>query len=247
MDKNEDDEKAQGQLQQPPAPHFEVEELVFRETTSVSLSALKKSHAIHYTLDGSEPDLQSAKYTAPLTLNASCTLKAKAYTESGKASRTVSRTFKKMAPLPARKVQGDEPGLRYRYYEGEWSLLPEFSSLTPIREGVVQTVNEAEAQPRADHFGLVLEGYVNLPATDTYTFYTRSDDGSKLYIDGQLVVDNDGDHGAFWQYGKIILEKGKHEIRIEYFEGAGSQMLRAGLVDPVLGKIPFHPGQLSYE
>jgi predicted phosphodiesterase len=247
MEKSEEDGKAQGQLQQPPAPHFEVEELVFQESAKASLSALEKSHAIHYTLDGSEPDLQSEKYTAPLTIRTSCTLKAKAYTENGKASRTVSRTFKKMAPLPARKVQGHKPGLRYSYYEGDWSLLPDFSSLTPVREGVAQTVNETEAQPRADHFGLVLEGFADLPATDTYTFYTRSDDGSKLYIDGQLVVDNDGDHGAFWQYGKIILEKGKHEIRIEYFEGSGSQMLRAGLVDPVLGKVPFHPGQLSYE
>lgn len=247
MEKDEDDEKAQGQLLQPPAPRFELEQLVFRESTSVSLSALDESHAIYYTLDGSEPDLQSKKYTGSLTLRTSCTLKAKAYTESGRASRTVSRTFKKMAPLPAREVQSGKPGLRYRYYEGKWSLLPDFTTLTPVREGTVTTVNEAEAQPRADYFALVLEGFVDLPATDTYTFYTRSDDGSKLYIDGQLVVDNDGDHGAFWQYGKTILEKGKHEIRIEYFEGAGSQMLRAGLVDPDLGKVPFHPGQLSHE
>ena len=110
----------------------------------------------------------------------------------------------------------------------------------------MKQVNERLIKTRGRNYGLVLEGYVNLSQTATQTFYLRSDDGSKLYIDGELLIDHDGRHGAFWAYGTTILEEGKHKIRIEYFQGTGAQMLRAGLVDDKLGKIPFSMTQLTH-
>ena len=44
-------------------------------------------------------------------------------------------------------------------------------------------------------FALVFEGFISIPADGVYTFYCRSDDGTILYIDKQLVVDNDFNHG----------------------------------------------------
>ncbi len=233
-------------LLQPPAPHFSVEKLIFEAQTRVEMAALLDTHRICYTLDGSEPTLQSQRYTGPITIDNSCTLKARAYTPDGKASRVVSRTFTKMAPLPAVDPGATQRGLQYAYYEGDWDFLPDFAALTPVRSGTTPTVNESTVEHREEHFGLVLEGYVALPATDTYTFFTRSDDGSRLYIDGALVVDNDGRHGAFFAYGTTILERGKHRLRIEYFEATGGQMLRAGILDENLGKVPFNPMQLSH-
>jgi len=52
-----------------------------------------------------------------------------------------------------------------------------------------------------------------------YTFYTRSDDGSRLWVNGQLVVDNWGYHGMTTKEGKITLEGHKrYDIVLEYFE-----------------------------
>lgn len=246
MTKEEDGGGGRAGMRQPPAPRFDVDRLIFEDQTRVALSALDSSYQLYYTLDGSEPNQQSMRYTGPVTITESTSLRARAYTSDGRASRVVERTFTQMSPRPAVQTGDTEPGLSYRYYEGDWDYLPSFDALQPTASGVAATVTEDGLAQRPDRFGLVLEGYVELPATDTYTFYTRSDDGSKLYIDGELVVDNDGQHGAFWEYGATILEAGKHRLRIEYFESSGSQMLRAGLLDADLGKVPFHPGQLSH-
>ncbi|HET9238109.1 MAG TPA: PA14 domain-containing protein [Oligoflexus sp.] len=52
-----------------------------------------------------------------------------------------------------------------------------------------------------------------------YYFKLNADDGAKLYIDGQLVVDNDGQHAEKAVVGSINLTKGQHEIVVEYFQG----------------------------
>jgi hypothetical protein len=58
-----------------------------------------------------------------------------------------------------------------------------------------------------------------------YDFYTASDDGSLLYIDEQLVVDNNGDHGMEEKADKAVLEKGLHRIKLIYFDSAGDNGL----------------------
>lgn len=51
-----------------------------------------------------------------------------------------------------------------------------------------------------------------------YRFTLTSDDGSKLYIDDQLIVDNDGSHSVRERSGFVRLAKGFHRMRLEYFE-----------------------------
>lgn len=238
--------KGSGTMVQPPAPHFEVDQMVFQEKTSVRIKTFLPEHIIRYTLDGSDPNLQSEKYSGPITLDKSCTLKARAYTPDGKASRVVERQFRKMQPLPAIKTGATQSGLSFKYYEGNWQYLPDFSTLQPVKTGVSKKVDLQNIGHRDNQFAVVLEGYVELAATGTYTFFTRSDDGSKLYIDGELVVDNDGDHSVNWKYGTTILEKGKHRLRVEYFDGSGYQFLSAGMVDEEGFKEEFREAMLSH-
>jgi len=72
--------------------------------------------------------------------------------------------------------------------------------------------------PQADHFGYIFEGLINVPEDGVYTFATKSDDGSVLYIGDTKVVDNDGSHAAISASGKIALKKGLHAYRLLYFE-----------------------------
>jgi hypothetical protein len=51
-----------------------------------------------------------------------------------------------------------------------------------------------------------------------YTFGLESDDGSKLYIDDKLVVDNDGRHLPQKRGGEIVLSPGQHTIRVDFFK-----------------------------
>ncbi len=243
-DKNTD---KQGALTQPPAPHFVVDAPIFQQQTQMQLLASSPQLRIVYTTDGSEPNAQSTVYTRPLTIQQSCTVKARAYTSEGFASRMVSYPVVKMAPMPPVKVGKLKPGLRWAYYEGSWDSLPDFSALSPLKKGVMTTISEKNVPARDDEFGIVLEGYVNIPQTDTYKFYTRTDDGSQLFIDGQLVVDNNGSHAANYKYGSTILEKGYHRIKMLYFESHGSQMMKAGFWSKETGLTPFHADMLMHE
>ena len=59
-----------------------------------------------------------------------------------------------------------------------------------------------------DHFAYDFRTLVKIPERGVYRFYTFSDDGSKLYIDGKLIVDNDGGHSGRRAEGKVALEAG---------------------------------------
>jgi PA14 domain len=71
------------------------------------------------------------------------------------------------------------------------------------------------------HFGAVITGCIRVAADGTYTFVLDSDDGSLLFIDSGLVVDNGGPHGPLVASGAVALTAGEHHFRIEFFEDFG--------------------------
>ncbi|RLF32156.1 MAG: hypothetical protein DRN07_05635 [Thermoplasmata archaeon] len=115
-------------------------------------------------------------------------------------------------------------GLNYEYYHGVWDSLPDFDSLTPESEGTVCNFNITE-RDRDDYFAFRFTGYIEIPENGWYRFCTTSDDGSKLYIDDTLVVDNDGLHGMVEECTYIELTAGKHPITVTYFEKDGEEDL----------------------
>lgn len=121
---------------------------------------------------------------------------------------------------------GINKGLKYSYYEGTWDLLPDFTALTPVASGYVSNVT---LTPRLqdNNFAMQFEGYFYATETGTYTFYTSSDDGSKLYIGATEVVNNDGLHGTQERSGTIALTPGAYPIRITFFEKGGGEVLQA--------------------
>lgn len=70
----------------------------------------------------------------------------------------------------------------------------------------------------ADHFAVRLAGPFDVARTGSHTFYLTSDDGARLYIDGQLVINNDGLHAPIELSQTIWLEAGQHQIEVRYFE-----------------------------
>jgi putative heme-binding domain-containing protein len=76
-----------------------------------------------------------------------------------------------------------------------------------------------------DGFALRFTGAIQIPRSGRYTFFTSSDDGSRLYIGDRLVVDNDGLHGMSEKAGRIELPAGSHPIAVTYFDGGGGDGL----------------------
>ena len=91
---------------------------------------------------------------------------------------------------------------------------------------------DLEKAKRTENFGLVFEGYFKAETEGIYTFFTTSDDGSKIYIDGREVVNNDFTHGMEEKSGQIALRPGYFKIRIEFFQGVGGQGLKAHFKAP---------------
>jgi hypothetical protein len=86
------------------------------------------------------------------------------------------------------------------------------------------TLNDEITTP-IHFFGPRYKTYIKIDKPGLYKFYTSSNDGSKLYINGKLIVDNDGLHGPVQKSGDIQLTKGMHEIQVDYFQGGGSKVL----------------------
>ncbi len=144
---------------------------------------------------------------------------------------------------PPIELSNPKPGLSYKYYEGSWRWLPNFSELTPKREGTIEEI-KIPSESADENFAVQYNGYIKIPKDGLYTFYLNSDDGSDLYIDGNLVVSNDGTHAPEERSGYVLLTSGYHEIQAGFFQAAGGEVLDASIEGPGMTKQPIPPGIL---
>jgi hypothetical protein len=79
----------------------------------------------------------------------------------------------------------------------------------------------------SDHFYVRWTGIIKIAKDGKYKFYTESDDGSHLFIDGKQVVDNEGLHAMEEKEGEVELKAGDHEIKVEMFENEGGAGCKA--------------------
>jgi hypothetical protein len=198
----------------------------FLKKATVALSQPDKA-AIYYTMDGSLPDEKSSLYEKPVSISRNLVFKAIAVDKEGSKSAPVHIQFEEVSELlePVNIEKKPENGLAYRCFEGFWDKMPETNILKPVGSGVANSIN---LESRCFEHGYCLEfnGFIEVPEDEVYTFYARSDDGSKLWIGDKLVVDNDGIHGEIEKLGQIALRKGFHPIRAKYFENKGDSSLR---------------------
>lgn len=133
----------------------------------------------------------------------------------------------RMAYLPAVKQKGRKNGVNYIYYEGLCKHTTHIADSMKRSSGVMKNFDITKA-PAEDHFAYRFHTRINIPEHGVYRFYTYSDDGSVLRIDGKRVVDNDGGHSARRREGKVALEPGFHDLSIDYFENYMGQQLEVG-------------------
>ncbi len=217
-----------------PAPTFRAEQRVFSTRSTCEIVRPTEEGEIRYTLDGSDPTRNSPKYEKPIPVGRTLTVKARIIHEDGGQSPVSSVEFKQVKPILWNGMKL-ALGLQYHYYVGSWPKLPDFRTLKPAASGVVTGFSLAPRK-RDDGFGLQFIGYIKIPKDGSYTFYSASDDGSKLYIGDKMVVNNDGVHPAVERSGAIALKAGMQAIRVEYAEVSGGQALRVLYSGPGIGK-----------
>jgi hypothetical protein len=187
---------------------------------------------IRYTLDGKDPTKASKKFEKPFAIaGGNTTLKVLAIDNATSATATAKAVFTKVKGKAGETISRRALGLEWALYQGSWSFLPEFGSLRPSVNGVwhapeLAAYREVEAYATmVDKIGLRFIGYIDIPVEGVYKFETTSDDGSRLWIDESLVVDNDGGHGMRFRSGQVALREGLHKARVDYFQGSGGNGL----------------------
>jgi hypothetical protein len=198
---------------------------------------------IRYTLDNSIPTAASALYAVPVDIPRSTIVRAALFID-GKPSSMPSKGYFRVLDLK----RHDGGGVNYRVYllPEPAMRLPDFDRLTPAASGAVHELSLAEVKlPREDNVAVVFDGYLEIATGGAYDFSLASDDGSKLYIDGKPVVDNDGSHGVLTAHGGTDLQPGRHAIRVEWFNGGGGAWLGAYYAGPGLPRQYIDPNRLT--
>ncbi len=228
-----------------PTPEFTPSQaFIFGEPAKVTISNVLKDAKIYYTTDGTEPTEQSQIYKEPIAVDKECTVKALAVVDGLLPSRIGSCVVKqaRSADNPA----ATKPGLVCKHYEGKWLKLPDFTKLKPTFSVISSDGFTFPERSKKDYFALTYTGFIDIPADGSYTFYTKSDDGSQLYIGDRLVVDNDGAHGPIEKKGMIGLRAGKHAIEVHFFEARGGDSLEVNWAGPKFRKTLVRRGVLSH-
>lgn len=130
--------------------------------------------------------------------------------------------------LPALEATSETKGVNYTYYEGKYASTSQLASAPAVKKGTLPNFSIRQAAEK-DYFGYAFHTWINIPERGVYRFYTYSDDGSKLWIDGETVVDNDGSHSARYASGKVALEAGFHDLKLLYFESYMGEELEVGI------------------
>ena len=85
---------------------------------------------------------------------------------------------------------------------------------------------------KKDNFGYIFSGYIEIDYPGMYEFQTISDDGSRLFINSKLIVDNNGLHSKKAEAGAIKLDQKRYKIVVEYFERGGQESLTVNWKGP---------------
>jgi glucose/arabinose dehydrogenase len=152
---------------------------------------------------------------------------------------------------------GTGNGLRGQYYDNR-----DFTNLRVTRVDPTVDFNFGGGSPdptiQPDTFSVIWTGQVQPQFNETYTFYTVSDDGVRLSVNGQQIINNFTDHAPTEDRGTITLQAGqKYDIRMEYYENGGGAVSRLLWSSPSQAKqvIPTSqlyapatgsPGQLAF-
>lgn len=174
--------------------------------------------------------------------------------------RTSLRTARPLALIPllaaAVATAADvQPGLIGEYFAQPGNV-GDFVSLdgkkpTLVRVDKMVNFDSVEGEFHktrlSTNFVVRWSGMVKIATAGKYTFATESDDGSRLSIDGKVVVNNGGPHGMEKKSGEIELTAGDHAIVIEYFQGGGGGGCKAFWKAPGGDEMPIPTSALAHD
>jgi hexosaminidase len=224
---------------------------VLEGRTSLTMASPVPGGVVRYTTDGSDPTASSPRYAGPIPLDvtaAPATVSARVFLPNGRASpparmRVARATWQAAVAVRAEALR---PGLAYTYSEGDFTAADDVRQRPATRAGTIAEVR-LRGDERPEQYGIRLTGLLRVPEDALYTFHLASDDGAKLRVDGELVVDHDGQHATTEKQGQAALRAGLHALELTYFQGPGGADLRLELSADGLPRRPVPKEWLVHE
>ncbi len=202
----------------------------FTNSVLVTITDATPDTAIYYTLDGTTPTSSSTLYKGPLLLTITANLQAVAIKSGAANSSVASASFINVAEA------GNGSGLLGQYWANTSSAAFTNSSfiVPPTLVSTDAMVNFDWSSTGPDpsigqtNFTVRWTGLVRPQYSETYTFTVISDDGARLWINGQLLIDNwTADSGTTTNSGSITLSaQQRYTIRMDYFQKTGNSVAR---------------------
>ena len=192
----------------------------FIDETTVELTCPLPGTEIRYTTDGSMPTKESALYNGALEVGKTTDFAFRTFRPDGSPSDAVRTKYVKAPYAEAVTAPAAlQSGLKAVWHDFRGNLCADIEAAPVKGEYVVESVSIPEEVK--GNIGLVLTGYLEVPADGIYTFALLSDDGSTLMLDGELLGDNDGAHSPVEIIVQKALKAGLHPIEVRYFDCNG--------------------------
>ncbi|HEY0743867.1 MAG TPA: family 16 glycoside hydrolase [Chryseosolibacter sp.] len=148
-------------------------------------------------------------------------------------TKPISFAFDSKNEFEKKEENKDYPGLAVSVYKIDnftqdfYQLPKQYDPMyTAVAPGVHFSVELTKDNPEINESVLMhFKGFLNIEEEDNYVIRLISDDGSRMWIDGKLQIDNDGFHGPQPRDAEMILKKGKHPVEIIYYQGLAGYAL----------------------
>ncbi|MBO4624982.1 MAG: hypothetical protein J5646_05770 [Bacteroidales bacterium] len=150
------------------------------------------------------------------------------------------------ATLEAVKVTPKGKGIRYAYNEGDFKNCQDVVAAPVKKSGIVSELGTKAIKQTEDHFGIVFKGLVKIEKDGLYMVSLCSDDGSKLWLDGQQFIDIDQNGGGYREVW-LQLAAGYHRMEVQFWENYGGDDVMVGLVGPGIEVENLPADMLFYE
>ena len=160
----------------------------FVNTVNIAITDASSRVSIYYTLDGTTPTAGSTLYTGPFTLTTNSVVRAVAVQTGAVNSAVASASFVNTA------APGNGSGLNAEYFANAGSASPFSGSPVLVQTNPIIDFSSAANWPDAvvgsNHFTVRWTGSVQPQFTENYSFVTTAEDGVRLYLNGQLLIDD---------------------------------------------------------
>lgn len=166
---------------------------------------------IYYTLNGRDPLDTDLQYDSPITFdvppNEKREFKTRVITPSGRRSIATRVLMYNRAPLPAVNYTANMHGLKYRLTKEHFTVPEQLDMVPAVKDTVMPKLDAEQFKKDVPNFGIVFNGYLNVPADGPYNFSLSTYTNAQLFIDGEKLTED---------APALPLAKGFHKIEIRY-------------------------------